>query len=200
MTHVYNDVVSAVERSKFLELISLVHEYGNQAANIVSANRNSPLHLCSLFGKDDYVALLLHRGARPNVRDNRGRTPLMLAAANGSARSVQLLLMFNATVEAVDNDGDNALLIAASRSCLDVARILLDEGNANVNSRSALGLTPLMHAVRNGSEDLIRLFLRHHAHDATTYDGDSTVDLAKRHGYVDIAFNLDNHFRGISPT
>ena len=61
---------------------------------------STPLHLAASNGCRDVVAILLSRGADPNLPDGNGRTALHLAAEVGHCRVLQLLLDHGANVDA----------------------------------------------------------------------------------------------------
>ncbi|MGU9982572.1 ankyrin repeat domain-containing protein [Phreatobacter sp. HK31-P] len=52
----------------------------------------TPLHIAAMAFMPGIVALLIAKGADPNVLDDRGRTPLMIAAKAGDDRAVEQLL------------------------------------------------------------------------------------------------------------
>ncbi len=91
------------------------------------------------------IALLLERGADPNLPGRKGVRPLAAAAYNGSTESVEALLKFGADPNALDDDGSGAIVYAAGHGYAPVVVLLLQAG-VDVNRRYAHGLTALMWA------------------------------------------------------
>ena len=91
------------------------------------------------------VALLLDKGADPNLTGRSGLTPVIAAAFKGNDRIVEALLAHGADPNVRDTTGKTALVYAAARGFDDVVRRLLDAG-VDVNARTGNELTPLMWA------------------------------------------------------
>jgi len=92
----------------------------------------SALMAAAACGQPKAAALLLSRGADPNVRGAEGMTPLMWAAQSGIEdreairTNLQLLLKAGANPRLKQNDGRTALDIAVMRKNLDAVEILKD--------------------------------------------------------------------------
>jgi len=82
------------------------------------------------------AALLLRKGADPNVHLAGNNTPLLLATKARRADLVRLLLEANAQVDARDDSGNTALLYAVKNKSLEIVRLLLARG-ADVNAVDA---------------------------------------------------------------
>lgn len=67
----------------------------------------------------------------------------MKAALNGHAFVTRYLIQHGANTSKSDKDGWTALHNAASRDHRDVASVLIVDGDAETNSRSKTGFTPL---------------------------------------------------------
>ena len=91
------------------------------------------------------VALLLERGADPNLPGRKGLRPLAAAAFNGSTESVGALLKFGADPNALDDDGQGAIVFAAGHGYDPVVALFLQAG-VDANRRYGHGLTALMWA------------------------------------------------------
>jgi ankyrin repeat protein len=108
----------------------------------------TPLLLAMQRNMYEIVRILLGRGAKPDVKNDKGKTPLHLLLEGdftyeddipGLAR---LLLDRGADVNAQDNNHVTPLLLAAERNLDDIARILLERG-AEPNVKNNKGKTPL---------------------------------------------------------
>ncbi|XP_015219420.2 ankyrin repeat domain-containing protein 50 [Lepisosteus oculatus] len=143
--------------------------------NGASVNQTDPSDGRSLLasaahaGSADVVALLLSRGADPEITDNHGQTPLTLAARQGHAKVVQCLLGWarceNGALRMIDHadiEGWTALRSAAWGGHAEVVRLLLDAG-ADVDGCDSEGRTALRAAAWGGHEEIICTLLDHGA-------------------------------------
>jgi hypothetical protein len=129
------------------------------------------------------VTALLVAGADANVKSSVGVPVLFIAIRRGAAPVVEALLKSKADPNVRDVDTDfTPLLEALDRA--DIVKMLLAAG-ADVNAASRkeydplMGLTPLMHAVLDGSEDLVPLLLDRGADvNATAPSGHTALSLA----------------------
>ncbi len=98
------------------------------------------------------VETLVARGARVDVRDQRGVTPLHRAR---DKQAIAVLVRAGAAVDARDQAGSTPLhWQAATPGALDAVRALIDAG-ANPSLADAMGRTPLALAQRSGSADVV---------------------------------------------
>jgi len=111
----------------------------------------TPLHLAARNRAEQVVAMLLDRGATPNVQDKFGFTPLHDATRANAPAIVSQLLAANANPAVTDLYGTTALHLAGRYANARIARMLLDAG-ASASARGARG-TPMDEArrVNNGS-------------------------------------------------
>ena len=116
-----------------------------------------PLHLAAYFGLTRVASSLLSAGAATDSRDSQGATPLMYAAAGGNAPVVQELLREGADPNLVCSRGRSSLHRAIAFDKVNVARILLDHPNIDVNlvDGSRKDQTPLMLASSYGRGQIV---------------------------------------------
>jgi len=132
------------------------------------------------------VALLLERGADPNLPGRKGIRPLAAAAFNGSTESVAELMKFGADPNALDDDGSAAIIYAAGHGYAPVVALLLQAG-VDVNRRYAHDLTALMWAAgydaSTGVDDVdatIKTLIEHGAAVGLKDDrGKTAADIAR---------------------
>lgn len=117
------------------------------------------------FGYAAIARLLLEKGARPEARDEAGRTPLILAAGHGETGVVKLLLERGVNIEAADGEGATALIWAACNcpgvdmpDTSDSVRVLLKNG-ANIEAKDGKGGTALMAAATWGRAWILQILL-----------------------------------------
>jgi ankyrin repeat protein len=176
----------------------------------------TPLHLAAESGRRDIGDLLLAKGARANLTDERGRTPLHLAALGDHQATAELLLAHQANANARATGGETPLHSAAQTGSKGVAKLLLannaevnasmggqtalhfaaDEytaalllaNQADVNARSDAGGTPLHRAAQNGRSKVAIILIAYGAQvSARSNDGQTPLHMAAYEGHKDVA-------------
>ncbi len=126
-------------------------------------NKATPLHAAVTKGQYDFAEFLLTRGANPDLRDVHGLTPLHFAAYCGQEHIARLLLKHKAAVDARAteglNKGNTPLFGAAEGGHVDIMKILIEEGKADVLACNEFGLN-LFHCVAmNGQAEALAFLL-----------------------------------------
>ena len=147
----------------------------------------------SLFGKETVVKLLLENKADVSTRENQGRNAMFFAkdnvkdilqkrliqCLNLAAKQGKVDLLKKWIASGADVNSSNALLLASSfkkYSC--VAKLL--ESKANVDKYSKDKCTPLMYAVKSGSNDIVKLLLKKGANpNIKNSNGKQAIDYAE---------------------
>ena len=75
-----------------------------------------------------WLAFLLAKGAKPDIRDNDGNTPLGIAAQLGFVEGVHTLISGGAGVNVANGRGETPLILAVHNRDLVTARYLLAAG------------------------------------------------------------------------
>ncbi|OQR83661.1 ankyrin [Achlya hypogyna] len=121
----------------------------SQRANVDAQDYDgvSPLMLSAENGDVTGMRMLLDRGARPSVVDNRGYSALHHACAKHQVAAVSVLLETGADLNSPSYDGMFPLHILALLGFTDVATLLTQ---SHVDVRDADGRTPLHLAVVSG--------------------------------------------------
>jgi ankyrin repeat protein len=102
-----------------------------------------------------WLAFLIQKGARIDLKDNQGNTPLMDAARVGFLDGARLLIAKGAQVNATNSMGETPLIIAVQRRDVPMSRLLLTEGADPSKKDTGSGMSARDYAVRDGRSDAI---------------------------------------------
>ena len=139
------------------------------------------------------VALLLSRGADPDLRDDQLNNPFLYAGAEGLLDILELANEAEADPTITNRYGGVALIPAAERGHVGVVRYLLTESDIDVDHVNDLGWTALLEAIiladgGSAHQEIVSLLLEHGADpDLADKDGVSPLAHARTRGFHDIA-------------
>ena len=102
-----------------------------------------------------WLAFLVQKGARVDLKDNQGTTPLMLAARIGNVEAARLLIARGAQVNATNKLGETPLIMAVQRRDVAMTRLLLTQGADPAKRDTATGMSARDYAVRDGRSAVI---------------------------------------------
>jgi ankyrin repeat protein len=130
---------------------------------------STPLMFAASYGDVPAIALLLERGADPNLSNDAGATALMWGVDDEDV--TRLLLTHHANPNATSKQGQSALSIAAGRSGSSRIVALLMDAGASLSGPSRLGAAatasgagdPLIRAADAGDEGVFRMLVQHGA-------------------------------------
>ena len=122
-----------------------------------NSGRNT-LHFAAEGGDTDIIDLIHTHLPNVDSKTNEGYTPLMVAAFNGKLPVVKWFLEKGATVTLKDKAGWNMLHSAAQGGDTDILD-LIHNHVPNIESRSLVGITPLMVAVGNCKLHAVQWFI-----------------------------------------
>lgn len=165
----YDTPLHCASREGHLKMVQLLCDNG---ANINSTNREdkTPLYYASQHNRISVVAYLLQQYTI-NVGINN---PLHRAAQEGNAQVVELFLIHRPElINTTDLWGDTALCVATEYNHTEVASILLNAKDVDVNKRKTGSFTPLDHACNQKNNTLIPLLLAKDAKKMTDLDNKS---------------------------
>lgn len=134
--------------------------YRGAGINAREKNRSNAtaLFLAVENGNLEIAGLLLHFGAKTNVRDDDRRTPLMSLDDEAKDGLVELLVRHGAKLDLVDEEGNTALIYAIHDAELKTVQALIGAG-ANVNLQNKEGRTALMLAAERDDLEKVRALI-----------------------------------------
>ncbi|KAL7780982.1 ankyrin repeat protein [Trichoderma afarasin] len=151
------------------------------------------LLLASRRGQTAIVDLLLSHGASATSRNQYERFPLLAAIENDHVPIVKLLLENGGEPDS-EAERTGLLFLASQRGQTDIVHLLLSHG-ASATSRNPHGTFPLLAAVENDREPVVKLLLENggdvNAKD-TFYDGHTLLWVALERGHEAVARLLVN--------
>ncbi|KAI4242543.1 MAG: hypothetical protein LQ352_007210 [Teloschistes flavicans] len=139
----------------FLRTVELLLDAGAEI-NACDAKGKAAIHCESADENVNVQKLLLSRGALLNAVDDDAQTPLHRATANGNMANVQILLDAGAKINLQDNDQATALHIAVTKDLDQIALLLLQQANIDINARSA---SAFQEAIARGNRRLVEVML-----------------------------------------
>ena len=107
------------------------------------------LHIVVKRRDATWLAFLLARGAKPDIRDEDGNTPLIAATQIGFVEAADMLLKRRALVDATNGQGETALILAVQQRDLAMVRLLLAAGANPARTDRAAGMSALDYARRD---------------------------------------------------
>ncbi|KAH9055869.1 hypothetical protein EDB83DRAFT_1091321 [Lactarius deliciosus] len=170
-----------------------------QHLNAQVGRRGTPLHATLFNGHIEVAQLLGERGADVNALNESKMTPLHFVSQYGHLAAAKWLLDCGADANSQDVHGQTPLLFAAWRGHVEVARILVLEHNAEVNTRTVLGFTSLMLASMDGN-DAVRFLLDHNVDaDVRNNNGDTALHFAASFGHLEASRILLERNAAVNP-
>lgn len=107
------------------------------------------LHIVTRARDLNWLAFLLARNARPDLRDGRGNTALMIASQIGFVEGAQQLLKYKAAVDLANSAGETPLITAVQNRNAAMVRLLLLAGANPNKADSSAGLSARDYASRD---------------------------------------------------
>ncbi|XP_069792433.1 CARD- and ANK-domain containing inflammasome adapter protein [Narcine bancroftii] len=170
------------------DLSRLGKAIGHSDINGINASNETLLHVAAAHGHVNIIEYLLNRGAKLEVRDNKGQSPLHRAGEKGHTAAAKVLLRAGAHLYALDAETRTPMHLATQNNCFAIVKLLLkeearsekrkksflhmaalrDEGKiaglllkcgAVVDIKDEKNRTPLIHAVSLGHINIVKVLL-----------------------------------------
>lgn len=134
------------------------------------------------------VDALIARGLNGNAVDREGMNALYHAVmGRASADLVRSLLAAGAKVDFRDETGNTPLIVGSTDEKFDLVKLLVEHG-ADIDAQNHEGDTPLTNAAIWGERRTVMYLLAQGANPTLTDGiGCTAAELARQHGYTDIA-------------
>lgn len=95
--------------------------------NTVNSSHETLLHVAAEYGHLSVIELLIRKGARLDLRDNKGHTALHRAASRGHTETVRALIQAGAPIYTLDLQGKTPIHLAAENEHLNSVKVLVKE-------------------------------------------------------------------------
>ena len=177
-------------------LIQFLVQHGarvNAVVKLKSGTEVVPLYMAAENGNNRSVAMLLHLGAKVNMRLPHGLVPLMGATFRGHTEAARLLIGHGANVNAATSAKAyhlTPLMLTAQHGDPELINLLIKHG-ANINAQRLPGGTALMLAANYDKTGNLCALLCHGANaNDRMPTGLCSLHLAAMRGDIQIAGNL----------
>jgi ankyrin repeat protein len=158
-----SDATRTITRALAAALVILLLLTGSSHAQVAPSREEiltyTGLVAAAARGDATQIASLIAAGARPDVRDPRGRTPLHVAAFGRHADAMRALVAGGADPNALENDRYDTVTIAAVADDPATLRVALALGGSARNVTSRYDGTALIAAAHLGHVEVVRLLI-----------------------------------------
>ncbi|XP_032885049.1 ankyrin-1-like [Amblyraja radiata] len=221
---VHNELAQLYQIVTSGDLPGLDKAIGHSDINGINTSNETLLHIASSHGHVRIIEYLLNKGAKLEVRDNKGQSPLHRAAEKGHTAAVQALLQAGAHIYALDTESRTPLHLASQNNCFPIVKLLLKEEakidkrnksflhlaaikdeskiaeillkyGAAVDTKDMKNRTPLIHAISMGHLRTVKVLL-----EAGAKVGLDMFDAALNGNNQSLITLILQHASGISPT
>lgn len=125
----------------------------------------TPLHWAAQEGHLEIVRALIGTGAEISPVDDLGFTPLAIAVGQGQDEIVRILLDSGSSANHRIHGNENGTVMhtACAWNRLEVAKVLVEHSDVDLNAKDATGRTPLDYALEGEYNRLVSYLTKHGA-------------------------------------
>ncbi len=183
-------ILEAVTAKKSIAEVEKSIKAGQSDINERNAKGESPLLIATHENNVALAQLLIDNGADVNLQDHIQDLPYLYAAAQGKTEILRYILAHSKPNQKIYNRfGGNVLIPAAEKGHLENVKMLLEDGQVDIDHQNNYGYTALIEAValRDGSahyQEIVKTLLRYKANTELRDNNNLTaLDYAKQLGY-----------------
>ncbi|XP_072918547.1 CARD- and ANK-domain containing inflammasome adapter protein [Hemitrygon akajei] len=214
---VHNELAHLFQIVASGDLSSLDKAIGHSDINDINAFNETLLHIAATHGHVKIIEYLLNKGAKLEVKDNKGQSPLHRAAEKGHTAAAKVLLQAGAHSYALDTESKTPLHLASQNNFFSVVKLMLKEEARNYKRKKSFlhmaalrdeskiaeillkcgaaadikdekNRTPLIHAVSLGHLSTVKVLITKGAHlNERTPNMNSALHLAAETGSLSVA-------------
>lgn len=152
------EFLKAVEDKDGSKAVPMLDNPASRVVNYRGYKGDTALHIATRNRESDWVGLLIHKGADPNIGDAKGDTPLIIAARMGYEEAAAWMLQRTAQVDLANRRGETALIIAVQQRQRRLVELLLAAGANPDKADHSAGYSARDYAKRDTrSRELIKL-------------------------------------------
>lgn len=141
--------LKAVRDRDGTKVTEVVDQPGSTLLNARGDDGDGALHIVTKRRDSTWLAFLLGKGAKPDLKNSSGDTPLGLASQIGFADGVTLLLARGAPVNQANGRGETPLILAVQARDPNIVRQLLVAGANPALTDRVAGLSARDYAERD---------------------------------------------------
>ena len=158
------------------DIVSRLIQDGYSIDEMADEGYGTPLTAACLYGRKNIAAILLEKGAHPDLPATGDRRPLAAAIQKNHVEIIKLLLKtkrvnVNARSIPDSTSSENPLYVAAKSGSLETVTALLEAG-ADPDIEAGRELSALQVASSEGNADIVEVLLKNGA-NAEMYGGES---------------------------
>lgn len=187
-------------RTGNVEIVEILVKNG---ADVNLGSRLTPLSLVYFLKPPNWYNIsfyLLEKGASLDYKSHNseenvltdivGHRPGMIAVGAGLENSAEVTMAFHYALENCDHSRINWMRVlqhSTTNDRVEIVKLLLDEGYCDVNDTS-VGMTALMFAARDSTQEMIQILLNYGADKSIkSSDGKTAYDYAADRGFMELA-------------
>lgn len=190
-------LITAVENND-VEKVQEILQDTSYPINETNDKKETPLLIATHENYIEVAKLLIEAGADINQQDSIQDSAYLYAGAQGKTEILAYMIEHaKPNQQIVNRYGGNALIPAAEKGHLNNVKLLLKDGEVDINHQNNFGYTALIEAValRDGSEvyqQIVQELLAYNA-DKELRDewGKTALDYAKELGYTEMVKMLE---------